>query len=1412
MNAMVRRTIRHLAIAPIACVALFPNISFAVDLLTENFEGLTLNPIVTFDTEIRSRAAWTKSVPTGPGTEGTWSIDDTGMPAGSLGNPLVGVTEFEGWTFVDRDWWINTAGDQDRAKFVSASGKIAVADSDEWDDFGTGTLDSLPAADRDYDSTLKISAIPLQGVAANTAKLFFHSSWRPEDNQKASLTVKYNDPGATVIELFKWASVESDPNFKPDAVNEAVSINMLNPAGATTASLEFRLWDADNNWWWAIDNLNMFTGASPAQDGALRLTIDRGTGQVSIANNTNGVVNLRGYSIQSSKGTLDEVAATFLGDANPNWTIFDSPEHSELSEGYIPDQYAMPTFASNPTLGKINLGTSWRKFHEDISDISFQYLIAGNNTPQTGIIEFVGNSSQTFNPLDLNFNGSIEIGDYAAFLAGYNVSLTGKTVAQQYNLGDLDGDKKHTVKDFLIFKRQYDAALGAGAFAAALAAVPEPSTAALGMICGAVGLFAGRRRRRRLSSAAAVAVGVLIASAATPASANLPLLVENFEGVVLGPSPDEDPSKLAVWNGSGPAGWTVDRTGVPGVGNPENDGVTDWAGWAFADKDFWVNASGDQGRANFTRGSGTVMIADSDEWQDKNVAPKDFYDTFVTTPVIPIPAGTPAGKIKLAFDSSWLPENPAGLDYGAPIGTLHNQTATIRVKYGAGAFAPVLTWDSTPASGVYHGPEAPDSNPNTMNEAILLDLNYNGTATSVQLEFGLGKSWNNWWWAIDNVRVFVPAEPSILRVNTATGTASIVGGDVISTSITSFDVSSANGNLAPTGNVGLSFTKPNSIDGSDPDSTVGNSINETWQLGAANPNQFAEFFLDGNSAFTSSRTESLGKIFNTATAPANRDLQFTYTTIFGDVINGIVQYVSTPANADFDADGDVDGADFLRWQRGFGTGTTLAQGNADGDSDVDADDLAIWKTQYGMTGLATGATAAVPEPASITLLGAALGLVVSVRRRLNRRLAPAAVAAAATISTVALTPSAAEAQVVPAPFVDRNYRMGDVEPGAANGGTVNVTYDSAGASGQNQLIDMTALSKTAVKPTYVTISGRPDGGTGLGIRLNALATDRNFLRTAPDEALNFPEKSPSSLDGTLPNGTLDYAYINDRGFQLWVQPAVSAAVQHIVMDTNNHGVLINAAGKFSMRYSNLDYVGQTTVVPNTWYHLMVVRPTGPGGGSILYVNGVAEAAATGLYFGEDAPNDEVDATKQDNSPLVVGANTSESPLSLANNSYYRGIVDDLEMFVMGLNTTSDRGEFKFERDNKYAAFFKPTHVADLTGDNAITMADVTIFANHWLDEKKLTWSQAGNPRELVVGDLSTRMIGDLNYDGRVNLSDWAILNQANPAMGAAAMALIQSVPEPAACLLGAISLAGLVATVRRRNPSDCRRRRPQVVC
>ena len=73
----------------------------------------------------------------------------------------------------------------------------------------------------------------------------------------------------------------------------------------------------------------------------------------------------------------------------------------------------------------------------------------------------------------------------------------------------------------------------------------------------------------------------------------------------------------------------------------------------------------------------------------------------------------------------------------------------------------------------------------------------------------------------------------------------------------------------------------------------------------------------------------------------------------------VVQDLS--ADVDLDDDGDVDGADFLAIQR------------------TDPSLISAWQSQYGSGGLA--ATASVPEPSSVVLIGLALTLLPLTRRR-----------------------------------------------------------------------------------------------------------------------------------------------------------------------------------------------------------------------------------------------------------------------------------------------------------------------------------------------------------------------------------------------------------------------------------------------
>ena len=82
-------------------------------------------------------------------------------------------------------------------------------------------------------------------------------------------------------------------------------------------------------------------------------------------------------------------------------------------------------------------------------------------------------------------------------------------------------------------------------------------------------------------------------------------------------------------------------------------------------------------------------------------------------------------------------------------------------------------------------------------------------------------------------------------------------------------------------------------------------------------------------------------------------------------------------DGDFNDDGDVDGADFLIWQRNFGFGTGLIpdspttalreHGDTNGDWTVDGLDLDDWELNYGIGSSPLQTVASVPEPTSAVL-------------------------------------------------------------------------------------------------------------------------------------------------------------------------------------------------------------------------------------------------------------------------------------------------------------------------------------------------------------------------------------------------------------------------------------------------------------
>jgi hypothetical protein len=230
---------------------------------------------------------------------------------------------------------------------------------------------------------------------------------------------------------------------------------------------------------------------------------------------------------------------------------------------------------------------------------------------------------------------------------------------------------------------------------------------------------------------------------------------ENFEGVTLGASVNErvdinptfakvtaannDPNSTPYPNAFShtvPAGWNVDNSGIPAAAIGDNNiGVFEWEGWSVTTRAFSAFAS-QTSLNNFTKGSGNIAIADSDEFDDLAGATgvTKPITTVLESPTLDI-TGLAAGALLLQFDSSWQAES--------------GQTALITVDYGNGE-VDVLNWNSLAGDPLFHA--------TNLNETVLLSLANPAGATSAKVRFEYTGG-NNWFWALDNVQIGAAAVP-----------------------------------------------------------------------------------------------------------------------------------------------------------------------------------------------------------------------------------------------------------------------------------------------------------------------------------------------------------------------------------------------------------------------------------------------------------------------------------------------------------------------------------------------------------------------------------------------------------------------------------------------------------------------------
>ena len=120
--------------------------------------------------------------------------------------------EWEGWSFADTPFWV-FASQTDANSFTKASGPYAIADSDEFADFGATDPGDPPGTGdvtQPMSTALQTPSININGVLAGNMMLAFDSCWRPEGTaQSAEITVDY---GSGPVVVLRWDSDPLSPN------------------------------------------------------------------------------------------------------------------------------------------------------------------------------------------------------------------------------------------------------------------------------------------------------------------------------------------------------------------------------------------------------------------------------------------------------------------------------------------------------------------------------------------------------------------------------------------------------------------------------------------------------------------------------------------------------------------------------------------------------------------------------------------------------------------------------------------------------------------------------------------------------------------------------------------------------------------------------------------------------------------------------------------------------------------------------------------------------------------------------------------------------------------------------------------------------------------------------------------------
>ena len=263
----------------------------------------------------------------------------------------------------------------------------------------TGTSGSTVTAEVRVDRNTDTEAIELRGVAVGPGSSSI--------SNRATLNTVQADPFTFVLELNKTSNTYEV--FYKDGTNPSQSLGTGSVAPTRNGnSLRFVV---NNNFGSTIDENFLIdrvavTDTNPLTD-LLTLEVNRISGETKLINTSGAAVNgVLSTTLSSDIDAIDPGGiSSFSGDLAIGQEVV-------LSTGSGP-------WIKNPT-----------------EDLRFELNFTGGVT-RSANVDFVGNDGERFEIGDLTFDGSLTVADWTIFIAGAETDLSGLSVAQAYQQGDL---------------------------------------------------------------------------------------------------------------------------------------------------------------------------------------------------------------------------------------------------------------------------------------------------------------------------------------------------------------------------------------------------------------------------------------------------------------------------------------------------------------------------------------------------------------------------------------------------------------------------------------------------------------------------------------------------------------------------------------------------------------------------------------------------------------------------------------------------------------------------------------------------------------------------------------------------------------------------------------------------------------